>query len=49
MLPAVVLGQYLAGLTGTMCDGPLADFAADDRKTGNRHREAAGALITHRN
>jgi hypothetical protein len=41
MHPAVVLGQYLTGLTGPVGDGAAADPAACDRKMRNSNREVA--------
>jgi hypothetical protein len=40
MLPAVVLGQGGARLTGFAGDGALADLAAADRKAGDSDRKA---------
>jgi hypothetical protein len=40
--PAVMLGQDLAGLTGLVRHGAVADLAAHDRKLRDGHREAAG-------
>ena len=42
MGPAVVLGQRLAGSTGPVGHGALADLAAGDRKLGDGDRETAG-------
>ena len=48
MGPAVVLGQDLAEAAVPVGDGAAADLAACDRKTSNRHREAAGIGLAHR-
>ncbi|HXP21407.1 MAG TPA: hypothetical protein VN840_17325 [Streptosporangiaceae bacterium] len=42
MLATVMLGQDGTGLTGSACDGALADLAADHRKTADGHGEATG-------
>ena len=45
---AVVLGGDLAEADGPACGGATADLAARDRKTGDGHREAAGAGLAGR-
>lgn len=39
MLPAVVLGQGGARITGSAGDGALANLAAADRKAGDSDRK----------
>jgi hypothetical protein len=46
--PAVVLGQDLTQVTGSVRDGAAADLAPRNRKMGNGHREAAGTWIARR-
>ena len=42
MVAAIVLGQDLGEVAGSVCDGAVADLAAGDRKLSHGHREAVG-------
>jgi hypothetical protein len=45
---AVVVGEHLTEAAWPIRDGAAADLTGRDRKTGNGHREAAGAWAAHR-